>query len=808
MALSDKTQFDDRIAATFSTIPSKYPPLPSDVLSRFPSLEEWQKDQSRLIARVKEALDSMGSDLGIPLNKAQVAQELLSKTVATQYDELSARITTENTLLVDETQALAQRTTTIESTINTPTTGLLARINVVETTYATKDYATAKKEEAITAAVNSANTYTVGQISSLASVYATPSYVETKKTEAITAAVTSANSNTSTLISLEQTARSTADTSLASRASALESTVNTAGTGLTARIGVIETTYATKDYATAKKEEAISAAVASANSYTAGQISSLSSVYATPTQVTSTVNSIISASVGSTSGTIGAAIETERQARATADGNLSGKYTLKVTAGNVVTGMNITSSTGTGSDVSSITFLASEFKIYNSATGIAPFSVIGGVIYAQNMVIDGTLLVSGSIAASRLNFIPVSSTNVVASINATAEGIQISGSRIQISGSTTFSSGYDPSTKLAPGSAAGDVNSNTTTINGGKITANSITADKIVTAGLSLTSSQVSGLGTLATQNTVSNSQVTGLGSLASLSTIGTSYITGLAATATNSDFSAITGTTKPANNADVSLNAINGGLYITSGGLTLAGSGPNAASIRSQNYVLGTSGWAIAANGDVEFASGTFRGSITGATGTFKGTVNIGSGYAQTQIDASGLRIGSVEFNASGITTVLKTTPTYNSNRGMILSSGAYDSYIKIGYNLESNTESLGFFATTEYAAIRQLEVFSGLSVTGGNLSVTNSATINGNTYSGSFSSNGNGSFNTLNIATSASIRDASFSATSINLHPSSDNSMGGGEDGGTDGATTGAYISIRYNGRQVWIPFFTTLP
>lgn len=753
MALSDKTQFDDRIAATFSTIPSKYPPLPNDVLTRFPSLESWQKDQSSLIARVKEALDSMGSDFGIPLNKAQVAQELLSKTVATQYDELSARITTENTILVDENQALAQRTTTIESTINTPATGLLARINVVETTYATKDYATAKKEEAITAAVTSANSYTVGQISSLASVYATPAFVETKKTETLSAAATAANT------------------------------------------------------------------------YTNGQISSLSLVYATPSQVTSTVNNIISASVGSTSGTIGAAIETERQARATSDGNLSGKYTLKVTAGNVVTGMNITSSTGSGSDVSSVTFLASEFKIYNSATGIAPFSVIGGVIYAQNMVIDGNLVVSGSIAASRLNFIPVTSTNVVASINATAEGIQISGSKIQISGSTTFSSGYDPTSKITAGSAAADINAYTTTINGGKITANTLDINRLnfvpvqttnVVASINATAEgiqisgsriQISGSTTFSSGYDPTSKITAGSAASdvnANTTTINGGKITATSITAAQIDVATLSLTSSQIGGTAVTLSAIGSGLTITSGGVILSGT----SAIRSSNYVAGSAGWAIKADGSVEFSSGTFRG-----------TVNIGSGYAQTQIDASGLRIGSFEFNASGITSVLKTTPTYNSNRGMILSSGAYDSYIKIGYNLESNIESVGFYATTEQVTIRKLFVYDGLNVTGGNLSVTNAATINGNTYSGSFSSNGNGSFNSLNISasasvdslnvsSSASINGAGFSNSTFNLHPGSSNDMTGGEDGGTAGAVTGAYISIKYNGRQVWIPFFTALP
>jgi hypothetical protein len=39
----------------------------------------------------------------------------------------------------------------------------------------------------------------------------------------------------------------------------------------------------------------------------------------------------------------------------------------------------------------------------------------------------------------------------------------------------------------------------------------------------------------------------------------------------------------------------------------------------RSDNYVAGVSGWAIFANGDCEFNSGTFRGTVT--AGTFQGT-------------------------------------------------------------------------------------------------------------------------------------------------------------------------------------------
>ena len=59
---------------------------------------------------------------------------------------------------------------------------------------------------------------------------------------------------------------------------------------------------------------------------------------------------------------------------------------------------------------------------------------------------------------------------------------------------------------------------------------------------------------------------------------------------------------------ADVTLNAINGGLTITSGGVTLAGTG----AIKSSNFSAGSSGWGINANGDAEFNSVILRNPLT----------------------------------------------------------------------------------------------------------------------------------------------------------------------------------------------------
>lgn len=58
---------------------------------------------------------------------------------------------------------------------------------------------------------------------------------------------------------------------------------------------------------------------------------------------------------------------------------------------------------------------------------------------------------------------------------------------------------------------------------------------------------------------------------------------------------------------------------------------------LQSQDFVTGTSGWRIDADGDVEFSSGTFRGSITSTSGTIGGWT-IGS----TSLSSTGMNLSS----------------------------------------------------------------------------------------------------------------------------------------------------------------------
>lgn len=151
----------------------------------------------------------------------------------------------------------------------------------------------------------------------------------------------------------------TTDTALATRTTSLEASIDTPTTGLIARVATIESAYVDANGAEAIARSEISAALTG------------------PT------------------GLIYASVQSEASARAAADGNLSSKYTLKVIAGNVVTGMNLTSSTGGGTDVSDITFQASSFKIFNGSTGVAPFQVVGGVVKITGSLVVEAGNVSG-----------------------------------------------------------------------------------------------------------------------------------------------------------------------------------------------------------------------------------------------------------------------------------------------------------------------------------------------------------------------------------------------------------------------------
>lgn len=88
-----------------------------------------------------------------------------------------------------------------------------------------------------------------------------------------------------------------------------------------------------------------------------------------------------------------AGVADERTARVTADGFLEGKYTLTVVAGDVITGFNITSASGSGTNVSNVAWTADQFQIYSGTAKKVMFYADGvqnKVRLANVLTVDGT----------------------------------------------------------------------------------------------------------------------------------------------------------------------------------------------------------------------------------------------------------------------------------------------------------------------------------------------------------------------------------------------------------------------------------
>jgi len=465
---------------------------------------------------------------------------------ATGLSATTARIAAEEQARATAVEAVASRTSSLEATINSPTSGVSAahsRISSEEQARVTAVDAVAARTASLETTVNSATTglaATRARILSEEETRAAETAAVATRASALEATVNNASTGVAAAhsrITSEEGARATAVEAVANRAGALESAVNNASSGLSAtysRIAAEETARSAADTALAGQINSVSATANSRNR-TFFQSGSPTATAAGDLWIdTGNGNAVKrwngSAWVDTTvaSGAIGTAVSAEATARATADGNLSGKYSLKVAAGNIVTGMNITSATGAGADVSDITFQASSFKIHNGTSAVAPFQVV-----------DGKVRVTGSLVLT-----------------------------------------------------SGDVSG-----------LGSLATQNTVTAG------QVSGLGALATQNSVASSQVAGLGSLATASSVDLSTQVTNKSLA-NLDTSANAKLAGISPHADVTLTAINGGLVITSGGLTLDG----VPAIKSADYAAGSAGWAIKGNGDVEFSDGIFRGTVRAA--------------------------------------------------------------------------------------------------------------------------------------------------------------------------------------------------
>ncbi len=227
MALIDKTSPPQ--PGTFTRpLPSAFPAMPEDVLSRFPALKKYESDVADFWRRTRSALYEQQDDTALRTSRALTTGNENALNITRVQGDFTALVSTEIQALVDADSALAERTEDLEAALNTADTGLLARVSEIESAYVDASGAYAEAESAITASLNSATAGSIGAaVTTAAGAYVTPLGA------------------------------------LAERTTDLEASIDTAETGLLARVSEIESAYVDASGAYAEAESAITASLSS-----------------------------------------------------------------------------------------------------------------------------------------------------------------------------------------------------------------------------------------------------------------------------------------------------------------------------------------------------------------------------------------------------------------------------------------------------------------------------------------------------------------------------------------------------------------
>lgn len=275
-----------------------------------------------------------------------------------------------------------------------------------------------------------------------------------------------------------------------------------------ASISTISSTYATQTFATAKKTEAIAAAAVYTDAVGATKLSIAAfvaeqSATASEREALARTLSQVIASLNDAS----AAVEIETQARTTADAaeaalRLAVRTDFEAADTALTASVNAVISAYTSAD----TALASSISTVSASVGTLSTTVSSET--SARVAADGAIHAKWGVALD---------------INGNVVG------RVNLDGTNQSSEFSVDATKF-------------TVWNGtAPVAPFQVISGQVRVANLTLLNTDVSGLGTLATQNDVAYSALTG---------------------------------TKPPSNADVTLSAINGGLNVTGGGITLSSGG------------------------------------------------------------------------------------------------------------------------------------------------------------------------------------------------------------------------------------------
>ena len=248
--------------------------------------------------------------------------------------------------------------------------------------------------------------------------------------------------------------------------------------------------------------------------------------------------------------------------------------------------------------------------------------IVGDNILANT--INAGKIVSGSITTTQLSFTPLYSSGgtgaVIGTINASVEGINISADRINISGLTTFSAGYDPTGKVPATGAAADVVANITTIDGGHIRTGEIdsqnyayTAGNYSDAGMRIDLDD----GSIRAKTFAIDSS-------------GNAYFKGALAAG-----SGTIGGWKIDSNAIYTGTKDSSGYTSAPGDITLYSDGTNS-SIHAYHFLIDVAG-------NITATSVTLSGSITATSGSITGSL------VTTGINASNITTGTLSVGAAG---------------------------------------------------------------------------------------------------------------------------------------------------------------
>lgn len=226
--------------------------------------------------------------------------------------------------------------------------------------------------------------------------------------------------------------------------------------------------------------------------------------------------------------------------------SLEGKYTVKIDNNGYVTGYGLASEANNGTPVSTFAVRADNFYVASpSGPGIVPAipfivrttsTTINGVNVPAGVYVSDAFIQNGTITNAKIG-------------NAAIDDAKISDlSATKITAGSITTGSYIQSTNYVQGSSGWRIHGNGTAEFAAAAIRGQLTAAQIDSRGLTIkdnagnvlfgagtpiSTSNISGLGSLATQNSVSSSQVSGLGDLATQDSVSASQVSGLGNLAT-----------------------------------------------------------------------------------------------------------------------------------------------------------------------------------------------------------------------------------------------------------------------------------